>query len=161
MIATNADPGKKTAEVAQGQFEQLGFKVKFRMVPQDTMYTRFCNVPSQNVAVCPNVGWFKDFADGQAMLDATFNGDNILQQGNVNYSELDVPAINEAAKAASLLPVGKERNKAWAKINEMIIEQAPAIPYIWDKTALIGSKDMVVVPNGYTTVHDLSYTHFK
>ena len=54
-------------------------------------------------------------------------------------------------KAAALVPVGPERNKAWAKINDMIIGDAPAIPWIWDKTAIIASKDVKQVPNGYTT----------
>jgi peptide/nickel transport system substrate-binding protein len=160
-IATNADPGKKTAEVFQGQMEQLGFKLNFRIVPQDTLYTKFCGVPSQKVAICPNVGWFKDFSDPQAMLDATFNGKNILQQGNVNWPQLNVPAINDAMKAASTTPVGPERNRAWAKINHMIAEQAPAIPYIWDKTASVGSKDVVQVINTYNTTHDLSFTSIK
>jgi peptide/nickel transport system substrate-binding protein len=160
-IATNADPGKKTAEVFQGQMEQLGFKLNFRIVPQDTLYTKFCGVPKQDVAICPNVGWFKDFSDPQAMLDATFNGDNILQQGNVNWPQLDVPAINDAMKAASTTPVGPDRNKAWAKINRMIAEQAPALPYIWDKSASVGSKDVVQVINTYNTTHDLSYTSLK
>jgi peptide/nickel transport system substrate-binding protein len=160
-IATNADPGKKTAEVFQGQMEQLGFKLNFRIVPQDTLYTKFCGVPKQDVAICPNVGWFKDFSDPQAMLDATFNGDNILQQGNVNWPQLDVPAINDAMKAASTTPVGPARNKAWAKINHMIAEQAPALPYIWDKSASVGSKDVVQVINTYNTTHDLSYTSLK
>ena len=49
------------------------------------MYTKFCQVPKSKVIVCPNVGWFKDFSDPQSMLDATFNGNNILAAGNVNY----------------------------------------------------------------------------
>jgi peptide/nickel transport system substrate-binding protein len=52
--------------------EQLGFKLNFRLVPADT-FTKFCGVPAQKVAICPNVGWFRDFADPQSMLDATFN----------------------------------------------------------------------------------------
>jgi peptide/nickel transport system substrate-binding protein len=160
-IATNADPGKKTAEVFQGQMEELGFKLNFRIVPQDTLYTKFCGVPKQEVAICPNVGWFKDFADPQSMLDATFNGKNILDQGNVNWPQLNVPAINDAMKTASTVPVGPERNKAWAKIGHMIAEQAPAIPWIWDKTASVGSKNVNQVVNGYYTTHDLSFTSIK
>jgi peptide/nickel transport system substrate-binding protein len=160
-IATNADPGKKTAEVFQGQMQDLGFKLNFRIVPQDTLYTKFCGVPSQKVAVCPNVGWFKDFADPQSMLDATFNGKNILQQGNVNWPQLNDPQINAAMKAASTQPVGPERNQAWAKINHMIAEQAPAIPWIWDKTASVGSANVNQVVNGYDTAHDLSFTSIK
>ena len=160
-IATNADPGKKTAEVFQGQMEQLGFKLNFRIVPQDTLYTKFLAVPKQKVALGPNVGWFKDFADPQSMLDATFNGKNILQQGNVNWPQLNDPAINDAMKQASTVPVGPARNKAWAKINHMIAEQAPAIPWIWDKTASVGSKDVAQVVNGSDTAHDLSFTSLR
>ena len=160
-IATNADPGKKTAESFQGQIEALGFKLNFRIVPQDTLYTKFCGVPSQKVAICPNVGWFKDFPDPQSMLDATFNGKNILQQGNVNWPQLNVPAINDAMAQASLLPAGTDRNKAWAAVNKLIAEQAPAIPWLWDKTAIINSKDLNAVANNYTTTHDLSFTSLK
>jgi peptide/nickel transport system substrate-binding protein len=160
-IATNADPGKKTAEVFQNQIEQLGFKVNFRIVPQDTLYTKFLGVPKVNVAFGPNVGWFKDFSDPQAMLDATFNGRNIIPQGNVNWPELDVPGINDAMKKAALTPVGKERNEAWAKINHDIAAQAPAIPWIWDKTAMVNSSNVVAVSNDYTTTHDLNYTSVK
>ena len=44
-IATNADPGNQTAQVAQTQFNKLGFKLNYRKVPQDTLYTKFCGVP--------------------------------------------------------------------------------------------------------------------
>jgi peptide/nickel transport system substrate-binding protein len=160
-VASNADPGKKTAEVFQGQIQKLGFKLNFRIVPQDTLYTKFCSVPKAKVQICPNVGWFKDFADPQSMLDATFNGNNILQQGNVNWPQLDVPAINSAMKKAAVVPTGTARNKAWAKINHQIAEQAPAIPWIWDKSASLSSKDVQLVVSSYSTSPDLNFTSLK
>jgi hypothetical protein len=62
---------------------------------------------------------------------------------------------------ASTVPVGKARNEAWAKINHMIAEQAPAVPWIWDKTASVASTDVSQVVNGYYTAHDLSFTSMK
>jgi peptide/nickel transport system substrate-binding protein len=120
-----------------------------------------CGVPSQKVAICPNVGWFRDFADPQSMLDATFNGNNILQQGNVNWPQLDVAAINNAMKAAAVTSVGPARSKAWAAINHSIAEQAPGIPFIWPNSASVQSKDVVGVMNGYYTTHDVSFTSLK
>jgi peptide/nickel transport system substrate-binding protein len=160
-VGANADPYRKATEVFQGQMEQLGFKLKVRAVPTDTMFTRFCSEPETNVPLCPNVGWFRDFADAQSVLDATFNGENILQHGNVNWPELDVPAINQAMKAAAVVAVGAERNRAWARINHMIAEQAPGIPFLWPKSALVQSDDVVGVANGYYTTHDLNYTSLK
>jgi peptide/nickel transport system substrate-binding protein len=161
MVATNADPGKKTAEVAQAQFEKLGFKIKFRAVPQDTLYTKFCNVPSQKIPICPNVGWSKDFNDPQAMLDAVFNGKNILQANNSNWTQLDVPAINQAMDKAALVPAGPARDKAWGEIDRMVTAQAPGIPFLWDKLPTVESSNVRGVVNEYATSWDLGFTSLK
>ena len=85
------------------------------------------------------------------MLEPTFNGNNISQQGNVNWPQLDVPAINNAMTKAALVPVGDERNRPGRRSTSMIAEQAPAIPWIWDKTSPRRSKDVERAMNGYYT----------
>lgn len=161
MVAANADPGKKTAEVALDQFQKLGIKINFRTAPQDTLYTKFCNVPKAAVVICPNVGFFKDFNDPQSLLDPVFNGKNILPQNNSNWSQLNVPSINDAMGKAAVLPVGAERNKAWGEIDKLVTEQAPAIPFIWDKVPTVQSADVRGVVNQYSTSWDLNFTSLK
>ena len=95
IAGDNADPGLQTAQVAQTEFNKLGFKLNFRKVPQDTLYTKFCGVPKAKLAICPNVGWFKDFTDPESMLEPTFDGKAIKPAGNVNWSQLNDPTINE------------------------------------------------------------------
>ena len=73
-IATNADPGNQTAQVAQAQLNKMGFKLNYRKVPQDTLYTKFCGVPKSNYVICPNVGWFKDFTDPAVAARADVQG---------------------------------------------------------------------------------------
>ena len=160
-IATNADPGLQTATVAQGQLQQLGFKLTFRKVPQDTLYTRFCNVPSSGWDICPNVGWFRDFTDPQSLLEPTFKGAAIKPQGNVNYSLLDNEEIDDAMTKASTIKAGPERNKAWADINKMIVAQAPGIPYSWDDSFQLASKDVQGVMDPYNTTWSLSFSSLK
>jgi peptide/nickel transport system substrate-binding protein len=160
-VSANADPGLQTATVAQGQLQQLGFELNFRKVPQDTLYTRFCNVPSSGWVICPNVGWFRDFTDPQSLLEPTFKGAAIKPQGNVNYSMLDVPEIDDAMTEAAPIPAGPERNKAWAEINRQVVAQAPGILYSWDDSFQLASKDIQGVMNGYTTSWDLSYSFVK
>jgi len=160
-IATNADPGKTTATVAQTELNKLGFKLNFRLVPQDVLYTKFCGVPKAAVAICPNVGWFKDFQDPESMLEPTFDGTAIKPQGNVNWSQINEPGINAAMKKAALLPIGPERSKAWADINKLIVAQAPGIPYVWDDSFQTASSDVNAVMNGYYTTWDLSFSSLK
>ena len=160
-IATNADPGNQTAQVAQGQLQKMGFKLNYRKVPQDTLYTKFCGVPKSNYVICPNVGWFKDFTDPQSLLEPTFRGEAIKPQGNVNWSMLDNKEINDAMKEASLVEAGPERNQAWADINKMIVEQAVAIPYTWDDNVNLWSKDVDGAMNAYFSGPDFSFTTLK
>jgi peptide/nickel transport system substrate-binding protein len=161
MIGTSEGVAQKAAEVAKENFEKLGFKVRLRLVTQDAMYTRFCNSPPANVAICPNVSWGKDFADAQTFLDPTFNGKNIVQQGNSNWPELNVPAINQAMDKAEVITEPKQRASAWAKIDEMVTEQASVVPWIWDKQALLRSPDVNGAVSAFNSMWDLSWTSLK
>ncbi len=160
-IATNADPGKKSAEVAQAQFEKLGFKLNFRVVPQDTLYTKFCGVPKSDYGVCPNVGFFKDFLDGQSLLDPTFNGKAIIPASNTNWPLIDDPKINGLIDAAKALPLGAERNQAWADVNLELVRQAVAIPWVWDKQPIISSKNVNMVADDYSNSPFMAFVSLK
>jgi peptide/nickel transport system substrate-binding protein len=90
-----------------------------------------------------------------------FNGKNILPQNNSNWSQLNVPGINDAMAKAAALPAGSERNKAWGEIDKMVTEQAPAIPFIWDKVPTVESSNVRGVVNEYSTSWDLNFTSLK
>jgi peptide/nickel transport system substrate-binding protein len=158
MVAENAGIDKRVGEATLSLFEELGFNVQFRQVNSDIMYTRFCNRPDAEVAVCPNVGWIKDFNDPQSILDPTFNGANIQDVNNSNWPQLDDPEINEAIEEAQLVNDPEERAEAWGEIDTMITEQAPAIPYVWDNQANVSSANVNQVINLFNAVTDLSYT---
>jgi peptide/nickel transport system substrate-binding protein len=113
------------------------------------------------VAICPNVGWLKDFANPQTFLDPTFNGANILAQNNSNWSELDVPEINDAMEQAKLLTDPAESAQAWADIDTQITEAAPAVMWIWDKNPVISSKNVQAVIDEDNALHALPFTSLK
>lgn len=161
MVGDDSPPGSDTAEVAKSQLEELGFDVNFQKVTHDIMYTKFCSVPANAPDVCPNVGWLKDFNDGQSMLDPTFNGENVVPENNSNWPQLNVPEINDAINKAKLIDDLGARSQAWADVDTMITEQAPAIPFIWDDQANIQSADVAGVINKANANWDLSFTSLK
>src|SRR3954467_8721479 len=161
MVGTSEGVAQKAAEVAKENFEKMGFKVRLRLVTQDAMYTKYCNVPKAAVAICPNVGWLKDFSDAQTYLDPTFNGENILPQGNSNWSQLDDPDLNKAMDAAKVLTQPEERAKAWAEVDKKITELAPSVPWVWDKTPLIRSDNVNGVSSAFLGQWDLAFTSLK
>jgi peptide/nickel transport system substrate-binding protein len=161
MVTANVDPGKAQAEVAAAQLQKLGFNIKLRTVPQDAVYTEWCQVPAKKVAVCGAAGWFKDFIDPQSMLEPTFAGYTIAKNGgNNNLPQLNDPKVDAAMKAASVLD-GQARYQAWGDIDKMITADAPAIPFDWDKTTLVRSKNVVGVANPYLALWDFTYTSIK
>jgi len=161
MVTANTDPGKAQAEVAQAQFAKLGFKVKLQQVPQDAVYTEYCQVPKKKFFSCGSAGWFKDYNDPQSMLQPTFDGGAInINGGNNNLAQLNDPKINAAMEKASTLK-GDARAQAWADIDKMITADAPAVPFLWDKTTNLESKDVQAAGNSYYDSWDLTFTSLK
>ena len=161
MVGANADPGKAQAEVAKAQLVKLGFKVNLRVVPQDAVYTEYCQVPARKVAVCGGANWAKDFQDPQSMLEPTFKGANIAPNGgNINYSQLADPKIDAAMDAAAVLQ-GDERLKAYGEIDKMIVESAAAVPFLWEKITIIWSADVAGAVNEYTGALDFAFSSLK
>jgi peptide/nickel transport system substrate-binding protein len=161
LVASNQGTAPAVAQIAKEQFEKLGFSVTLRLVTTNTMYTKFCSIPSANVASCPSAAWGKDFSDGQTILDPVFNGDNITKQANNNYAELDVPEINKKMQDAKLLTDPKERAAAWGEADRMITENAPGVPWLWDKWPNIRSANVNGVVNLANTSWDLNFTSIK
>jgi peptide/nickel transport system substrate-binding protein len=161
MVGDDSPPGSDTAAVAKSQLEELGFTVNYQKVTHDIMYTKFCSTPSNAPQVCPNVGWLKDFNDGQSILDPTFNGGNIVPENNSNWPQLNVPAINKAIDDATLVDDPVERASAWAQVDDMVTGQAAAIPYIWDDQANIASADVAGVISKANANWDLAFTSLK
>jgi peptide/nickel transport system substrate-binding protein len=155
LVGPDVDPGRAQIEVAKRQLQKLGFKVRLRLVAQDKVFTDWCQIPAKKVAMC-GAGWFKDFADPQAMLEPVFRGSTISSEGNINYSMLDDPAV-DAAMAKAAVTTGDERLQAWANIDKQLIGDAAGIPFIWDKATLLRSPNVTGAPNPYVGPWDLSF----
>jgi peptide/nickel transport system substrate-binding protein len=161
MIGDNSDPAAKSAQVALQTFQKLGFKVNFRAVSHETMYSRFCNVPKQKINVCPNVGWLPDFPDGYAWLFVPFNSKAITPVNNANWPQMSNPQVDAAMAKASEITDQKKRDEAWGKVDEMVTSLAPAVPWFWDKQPNIQSKNVQGVIAQWNAAYDLSFTSLK
>jgi peptide/nickel transport system substrate-binding protein len=135
MVGASGDPFEEDSQIVQQTLKNLGFTVKYSVEEASTMYAKYCNVPKEEITVCPSVGWIADFADPQTVLNITFNGTTIDTTGNLNWGQTNVPKINAAMAAAENVVGNEARAKAWAKIDEELVEDAAAIPFDWDKQA--------------------------
>jgi peptide/nickel transport system substrate-binding protein len=161
MVADNSVVQKAAAQVALDGFQKLGFNISFRLVTRDTMYSKFCGVPTSKTPICPSVGWLKDFADAQTMLGPTFNGKNIVPTNNSNWPQLDDPKINKAMDRAETIVDPAERARAWADIDKQVTATAAPIPWMWDKPPLVKSTNVDAVINKANGAWDVSFTSLK
>jgi peptide/nickel transport system substrate-binding protein len=163
MVSDNTPPGSNTAQVFKSQLTQLGFNVQLHPVEHATMYTKFCSVVANEPNVCPNVGWVKDFNDGQAMIDVPFNGATIKGSptNNSNWPQLNDPAINSALNSAKYITDPTQRAAEYGKIDDMIMAQAPAVPWDWDYEANVSSANVLPVVNEFNGLDDLAFTSIK
>jgi peptide/nickel transport system substrate-binding protein len=161
MVGDDQPPASKTGEAFLEVLKNLGFKVRYRQVPHDVMYSKFCQVPKAKVQICPNVGWGKDFFDPESMINPTFNGKNIVPSGNVNYPQLNDPAINKMMDDAAQLTNQAQRDKAWAAIDDKITSGAYVVMWIWDNDVNIRSSNVQGVQSKFNSSWDATYTSLK
>ena len=162
VVGSTGNPLEQDAEIVEQTLKSLGFTVKFTLVEASTMYAKYCNVPKEEITVCPSVAWIADFADPQTVLNITFNGTTITPTGNVNWSQTNVPKINAAMAAAEDVVGNEARAKAWAKIDEELVEDAAAVPFDWDKQAGIEGSSVNGVGDLWDVGEwDYSYTSLR
>ncbi len=141
-IADNEPPAANTALAFQSEIAQLGFKLNFREIPHATVLSKFCLVPKAKVAICPTLGWGKDFYDSQSMIDPVFNGKNIVPVGNTNTAQANDPTLNAQMNAAEEIIDPTQRAAAWGKLDDEVTDQAFYIPWLWDNEVNFASKNV-------------------
>ena len=143
MVADNSPPGSDTAKVVAADLAKIGFRVQTISVTHPTMYTKYCNVPKNEPDICPNVGWLPDFHEPQAILDATFNGKNILPSNNSNWPLLRNKKIDSTMDSAEKILAPTQRYEAWGKVDRMVTESAAAVPWLWEDFPTLFSSRVV------------------
>jgi peptide/nickel transport system substrate-binding protein len=137
VVGATAEPEEGMAEIVDQTLRSLGFKTHLSLVDKSAMYEKYCTVPAQEIDVCPNAGWVRDFADPQTVLEVPFSGHAIEPEGNSNWSQVNDPQINAAMERAELVVGEQARAQAWAKIDEMLVAQAVAAPEVFASIAAI------------------------
>ncbi|MGH2867510.1 MAG: ABC transporter substrate-binding protein [Solirubrobacteraceae bacterium] len=141
---------------------QLGFKTHVSLVDQSAMYTKYCEVPKQNIDACPALGWLRDFADPLTVLYATFYGPSIVATNNSNFGQVNDPQINAAIKAAALVTDPTARAQAFANVDKQLVDKAVAIPEDFDNQANVESKNVAGVNSLWNEGSwDLAFTSLK
>lgn len=141
VAGMTGSPDDLDAQIVDRALQSLGFRTKLRLLEQSAMFKTYCATPRSGYDVCANLGWVRDFADPQTVLDVAFNGHAITPTSNSNWSQLNDPAINAAMAKAELTVGQSQRATAWAAIDKQITATSAAIPWLWDNQPVLFSHD--------------------
>lgn len=133
-----SDTAVKMAVAIKNALEAAGFKVVNKQIDKSTFYTQIGKIDNDFDLFA--AGWSPDWPTGYSEFYPTFSGKNI-GDGRSNYSQLNDPGVNKAIDAASQIADLDEANKAWGKVDRMIMELAAVVPdYYKIRNYLYGSK---------------------
>jgi peptide/nickel transport system substrate-binding protein len=158
VVGSTGDPAAQSAAIANHAVQALGFKTNFTLVDQPVMYGKYCGVPKAEIDVCPNVGWIRDWSDPQTLLDPTFAGYNNVATNNSNWGQVswaDAPKsqggpytggpltpIDQAMRTAEKTVGTTNRAAAWAKVDQMLVASAVAVPWYFTIQPNLKSADV-------------------
>jgi peptide/nickel transport system substrate-binding protein len=161
-VADNESPAKETAEAFQEQVKKIGLTLQFKEVPHATLQSKFCNVPSAKVGICPTLGWGTDFFYAGSFLGPLFHGKNIVPSNNVNYSQVNDPKLNAAIDKAEEITDPAKAAKAWGDLDKQVTDQSYFITWLWDNNVSLESANMNGVPSKFNSgAWDLAFSSFK
>jgi peptide/nickel transport system substrate-binding protein len=158
IVGSNAAPDPQEMQTVQSGLQALGFKTTIKAVPQQTMYSKFCGYPKAHVNVCPTAGWIEDFPDPYAALFVPFSGQAIVPINNSNWGMLNDPKVNNGINQAAAITNQSARLKAFAKVDKMIVDDAPAIPEIWSSNAELEGSKVKGVKDPWNDDWDLAFS---
>ncbi|MFN2587315.1 MAG: ABC transporter substrate-binding protein [Actinomycetota bacterium] len=144
VVGSSTPPHNKYFESIRADLEELGFtNIRSKLPEFPFQYSQFYGIPGKDVHMGTSAGWCKDWNDAVTFFDPLLHGENILESGNSNYSEVDDPALNEMIDDAAATSDPDERATKWEEVNRYATEQAYWVPWSWDDDLLPFSEDAV------------------
>ena len=140
VVGASDPPHDKIFETVRKDLEAMGFtNIESKLPKFPNQYTQFYSVPDSETAIGTSAGWCKDYQSAFTFLDPLFHGDNILDSGNQNYSEINDPEMNELIDTAAATAPGEGQTEAWEEANRYATETGVWIPWSWDESVIIYS----------------------
>ncbi|WP_022884576.1 ABC transporter substrate-binding protein [Glaciibacter superstes] len=135
MDIRNQPKMQAQAEAVQQSLAKAGITVNFNLIDTSTYYEVIGTTTQQNDAAI--TGWCPDWATGATFLPPLFEGSQIYEKGNSNIAQLNDPGVNSRITEINAMTDVDEANKAWGALDEQILELAPAVPLLFEKTVMV------------------------
>jgi peptide/nickel transport system substrate-binding protein len=137
VLAYPDDPvSQQTAVAVQAGLEKSGFKITLVSVPADAWFDKIGEKANPwDIYIS---GWAADWPTAATTIPVLWDGRNIQDVNNTNYSYFNDAAVNTEIDRINAISDPKEAAKAWAALDKKIMTDfAPVVPLTYDRDYLI------------------------
>jgi len=145
---SDRETSRKPAEYLQDVLNQIGLKAKLKIINASVYWTTIGTQSTK--AQIGFADWFQDYPHPLDWFDVLLNGNRITDTHNNNYSNADVPAINNKIEELKKQPTLNDQvNQDWAQVDKMVAQQALWVPYVNRQFTDFFSSDMDLTGDCY------------
>jgi peptide/nickel transport system substrate-binding protein len=126
---SNTDPYPNVTQYMAGQLNAIGLNATVKVV-DNSVYWDLMSAEKNDGQITYN-NWSQDYPEGADFFDVLLNGQNIVNVGNNNWSNADVPAYDALIDRAKRMPLGNARNAVWARLDALYTkDNAPWVVFM-------------------------------
>ncbi|MGW0768937.1 ABC transporter substrate-binding protein [Streptomyces sp. NPDC002676] len=127
--------GQAQGEAVQASLAEAGIKVKINAISSSAFYSTVGNTAQEHDLVID--GWTPDWPGASTYLPLVFDGRLITSEGNNNHAQYDSAKVNARIDAIARMKDPAAAATAYGRLAEQIMRDAPVVPFLWDKAAVL------------------------
>jgi len=121
-------PNNDAGTYYQGVLNEIGLKAELKILNPDNYFTVIGNRSTPNLDTGFS-DWFEDYPHPNDFFDILLNGESIQDTNNQNFSQTNVPALNEKIDKLAEEQLGPQQEKEYAELDKAFMEHAAWAPY--------------------------------
>jgi peptide/nickel transport system substrate-binding protein len=134
-------PNNDAGTYYQGVLNEIGLKAELKILNPDNYFTVIGNTSTPNLDTGFS-DWFEDYPHPNDFFDILLNGASIQSTNNQNFSQTNIPELNEKIDQLAEEQLGPQQEKEYAELDKSFMEQAVWAPYGTRTLALFVSEDI-------------------
>ncbi|WP_316750504.1 ABC transporter substrate-binding protein [Streptomyces herbicida] len=127
--------GQAQGEAVQASLGKAGIKVKINAISSSAFYSTVGNTAQEHDLVID--GWTPDWPGASTYLPLVFDGRLITAEGNNNHAQYDSARVSARIDEIARMKGPAAAATAYGQLAEQIMRDAPVVPFLWDKAAVL------------------------
>jgi peptide/nickel transport system substrate-binding protein len=121
-------PNNEAGEYLNEVLKELGFNTTLKIINADNYFTVIGNLSTPDLDAGWS-DWFQDYPHPNDFFQPLLAGESIQSTNNNNFAQFDDTAVNKKIKELGAEQLGPDQEKAYAELDEEVMEEAPWAPY--------------------------------